>query len=259
MRDTGFFQLRRGIWEHVRDGRMSITEALAFIYIGTQADTRSGIWRGCAKSLAGELGIPDRTARDVLEKMERGDYIRRFAIPGRHACYPILVHKFLLTSGEHNGEQLNALASTSPVDLAYSPREQDGERNGKHGVEHGAAQKRIENRNGRQERKQRAPASPFALPVWIPQPTWDDFLEMRRALRSYPTEKAKALLVAKLARLKAEGHNPQAVLEQSTENSWKGLFGIKPETAKGNGHGTVGDNLRSTLEAFRATEPKFPA
>src|ERR1017187_4754270 len=127
-RDTGFFQLRRGIWEHVGDGRMSITEALAFIYIGTQADTRNGIWKVSAKSLSGELGIPERTARDVLEKMAHGDYIRRFAVPGRHACYPILVHKFLITNGEHNGEQLNALESTSPADLSYFPREQDGER-----------------------------------------------------------------------------------------------------------------------------------
>ena len=159
-RDTGFFQLRRGIWEHVRDGRMSITEALAFIYIGTQADTRTGIWKGCAKSLSGEIGIPERTARDVLEKMERGDYVRRFAVPGRHACYPILVHKFLITDGEHSGEQLNALASMSTADLAYIPREQNVEHGGEQNVEHGAAQKRIENRNWKQEKKKGAPAAP---------------------------------------------------------------------------------------------------
>jgi hypothetical protein len=152
-RDTGFFQLRRGLWEHVRDGRMTITEALAFIYIGTQADTRNGIWKGSAKSLSGELGIPERTARDVLEKMEHGDYIRRFAVPGRHACYPILVHKFLITSGTHDGKQLNALASTSPDDLAYFPREQDGRRNGKRG----AAQKRSKTE---EKRKKPAPAPP---------------------------------------------------------------------------------------------------
>jgi len=159
-RDTGFFQLRRGLWEHVRDGRMSITEALAFIYIGTQADTRTGIWKGSAKSLSSELGLPERTARDVLEKMEHGDYIRRFAVPGRHICYPILVHKFLLTNGEHNGEQLNALDSKSPADLAYFPREQSVEQDGEHGVEHGAAQKRLETRKAKRETKEGAPAAP---------------------------------------------------------------------------------------------------
>jgi hypothetical protein len=121
---------------------MSVTEALAFIYICSEGDTRNGVWKGSAKSLSGELGIPVRTARDVLEKMEHGDYIRRFAVPGRHSCYPILVHKFLITDGEHSGEQLNAIESRSPADLAYFPREQSVERGVQHGVEHSAAQKR---------------------------------------------------------------------------------------------------------------------
>lgn len=70
--------------EHLRDGRMSHLEALAFVYICSQADTRTGIWKGCAKSLAGELWMKERTARDVLEKIEQGAYIRRFVIPGQY-------------------------------------------------------------------------------------------------------------------------------------------------------------------------------
>jgi hypothetical protein len=159
-KENGFAPIRRGLWEHVKDGRMSVTEALAFVYICSQADTRTGIWKGCAKSLAGELGIKERTARDVLEKMEHGDYVRRFAVPGLHSCYPILVHKFPITQGEHNGEQLNALESKGPADLAYFPREHNGEQS----VEHSAAQRRIENREKRREktprRKPRRPPIP---------------------------------------------------------------------------------------------------
>jgi hypothetical protein len=121
---------------------MTITQALAFVYICSEADTRTGIWKGCAKSLSGELGLPDRTARDVLEKMEHGDYIRRFAVRGRHSCYPVLVHRFLITEGEHSGKQLNAMESTSPADLAYFPREHSVEHGVQHSVEHSAAQKR---------------------------------------------------------------------------------------------------------------------
>jgi hypothetical protein len=142
---NGFLQLRRGLWEHLRDGRMSITQALAFIYICSEADTRTGIWKGCAKSLSGELGIPERTARDVLEKMEHGNYVRRFAVPGRHSCYPILVHKFLITDSEHSGEQLDALNSIDANTLRYLPvetSEQGVECGVQHSVEHSAAQKR---------------------------------------------------------------------------------------------------------------------
>src|SRR6516164_1751502 len=126
-RRNGFLQLRRGLWEHVWDGRMSATETLAFIYICSEADTRTGIWKGSANSLSGELGLTERTARDVLERLEHGGYIRRFAVPGRHSCYPILVHKFLITDGEHNGEQLNAMDSKSPTELAYYSRGQSVE------------------------------------------------------------------------------------------------------------------------------------
>lgn len=164
-KQNGFLPLRRGLWEHVRDGRMSITQALAFIYICSQADTRSGIWKGCAKSLSGELGIPERTARDVLEKMEHGDYIRRFAVPGKHSCYPILIDKFEITQGEHDGEQLSALDSKSPVELAYFSREQNGER----GVEHGAAQRRRENREKRRK--------PVAKPAPPADPRFQPFLD----------------------------------------------------------------------------------
>ena len=159
-KERGFLQLRRGFWEHVHDGRMSVTAALAFIYICSEADTRSGVWKGCAKSLSAELGIAERTARDVLERMAHCNYIRRFPVPGRHSCYPILIHKFLITDGEHNGEQLNALESKGPADLAYFPREHNGEQS----VEHSAAQRRIENREKRREktprRKPRRPPIP---------------------------------------------------------------------------------------------------
>jgi hypothetical protein len=74
----------------------------------------------------------------------------------------------------------------------------------------------------------------FALPDWVPQPAWNDFLEMRKSLRATPTEKAKALLVRQLEKLKAEGHDPQAVLEQSVERGWKGLFELSGQkTRKG--------------------------
>lgn len=118
-KETGFLQLRRGLWDHVRDGRMYSTEAVAFIYICSQADTRTGIWIGSAGALAGELKMPRRTARYILEKLEQDRYIRRFPIPGRHCCYPILVHRLLLTNGQHVGKQLNAWESTSPTDLRY--------------------------------------------------------------------------------------------------------------------------------------------
>ncbi|MBZ5701006.1 MAG: hypothetical protein LAN84_04095 [Acidobacteriia bacterium] len=157
-KDKGFLQLRRGVWEHIRDGRMSLADCAVHAYITSQADTRTGVWNGSAGALAGELTISPRKARRFLERLDRGDYTKRFPTPGKHACYPILVHKFLITDGEHKGEQLNAIASTSPVDLRYFSGEQEGEHKG----EHVTSQKRIENR---EQRKMKTPAAKTAPPA----------------------------------------------------------------------------------------------
>lgn len=159
-RDSGFSQLRRGIWEHVRDGRLSLQDVAVHQYIASQADTRTGIWNGSAGALAGELCISARIARRFIERLTRGGYIRRFPVPGRHVCYPMLVHKFLITDGEHKGEQLNALASTSPADLAYFSGEHMSEQRGEHMGEQLSSQKRIKTLDLRLETKEGAPASP---------------------------------------------------------------------------------------------------
>lgn len=77
------------------------------------------------------------------------------------------------------------------------------------------------------------------LPDWLPLEPWEAFIDMRTRSHSKPTAHAMKLLVAKLERLRASGHDPTAVLDQSTMSNWKGLFEIKPESINGkyaNGH-----------------------
>lgn len=56
--------------------------------------------------------------------------------------------------------------------------------------------------------------------------TWKAFVEMRK--RKAPlTSHASMLVVKKLTELKAQGHDPIAVLEQSILNGWRGVFPLK--------------------------------
>jgi len=115
---NGFLQLRRGLWEHVRNGSLTRTGALVYIYMLTQADTRTGVWKGSAQCVATDLNIPKSTAKYALRGLD-GRYIKRFAVRGRHACYPILLHKFLITQGQHVGLMVDALSSTDPRTLEF--------------------------------------------------------------------------------------------------------------------------------------------
>lgn len=64
----------------------------------------------------------------------------------------------------------------------------------------------------------------FEIPEWLDAKTWRDFMEMRRKINAAPTLAAKHLLIAKLEHLRAAGNDPKAVLEQSIERGWKGVF-----------------------------------
>jgi hypothetical protein len=77
-----------------------------------------------------------------------------------------------------------------------------------------------------------------AAPDWLPMEEWETFIEMRHKLGKPMTVYAQELAVAKLGRLRAYGHDPKKVLEQSILGSWTGLYEIKPD--KGNGAPAAG-------------------
>ncbi len=65
------------------------------------------------------------------------------------------------------------------------------------------------------------------LPDWIPEDAWDAFVAMRKKIKAPLTDDAVKLAFGQLEKLMQAGHRPRAVLEQSTLNSWRGLFEIK--------------------------------
>lgn len=167
---SGYLPLRRAIFEHVRDGRLTKFQALGYIYIASQADSRTGVWRGSAGALAGELCCSQRSARHLLESLSEDGYLRRFPTPGRHFCYPILVNKYLVNGGEHAGMRLNALATKSCRQLVYEKNGEFGEHRG----EHSAPQREI-------RRKKKEKAKPRAAKPAAPaDPRFQHFIELAR-------------------------------------------------------------------------------
>jgi hypothetical protein len=161
-KENGFLQLRRGLWEHVRDGSLTHTGALVYIYMLTQADTRTGIWKGSAQCVASALNIPKSTAKYALKGLD-WKYIRRFTAPGRHVCYPILLHKFLITQGQHIGLMLDALNSADERTLEFYKSEdsqQVVEQVVQDVVQQVGPQRIQDTRNTKREKKKEARAAP---------------------------------------------------------------------------------------------------
>lgn len=90
----------------------------------------------------------------------------------------------------------------------------------------------------------KAPARPVAvrkhaasaiLPEWIDPAMWTAFKEMRARLRRPMTATSEALTIKKLTAMRAEGQNPNAILEQSVANSWQGVFPLRDQQRAGSG------------------------
>ena len=80
------------------------------------------------------------------------------------------------------------------------------------------------NKENKENKETNIPPTP--LPDWIPKRDWDDWIAQRK---DKPSKRALELSIERLAKLKAQGHPPDHVLQQSIQRGWAGLFAIKPD------------------------------
>lgn len=82
------------------------------------------------------------------------------------------------------------------------------------------------------------PATP-EIPSWVPADAWAAWWNgTRKKIRAPNTDDSLRLNLRTLEKLRAQGHDPRAVIEQSIERGWRGLFPIKPEPINGSDHPT---------------------
>lgn len=67
----------------------------------------------------------------------------------------------------------------------------------------------------------------FHLPDWVPAGVWAEFVKMRQRSKKPLTEYAKKLIVMDLDKLRVQGQDPVACLEQSIKKNWLGVFPLK--------------------------------
>lgn len=71
------------------------------------------------------------------------------------------------------------------------------------------------------------------LPEWMPREAWNGFVEMRSKGKTVFTDRARELAIMELEKLRGQGNDPEAVLNQTVMNGWKGLFPIKQGASNG--------------------------
>jgi len=78
------------------------------------------------------------------------------------------------------------------------------------------------------------------IPKEVPEELFHQYIEMREKIKKPMTGNAITLAYKKLAKLKEQGHDPVAVLEQSIFNSWQGLFPVRQDAEQSSVNGYKG-------------------
>lgn len=69
----------------------------------------------------------------------------------------------------------------------------------------------------------------WQLPDWIPKPLWQQFEEVRKRRKKPLTDKARQLAANKLAALRDDGNDMQAVVEQTVLHAWDTFYPLKTD------------------------------
>lgn len=158
------------------------------------------------------------------------------------AIIPLINKGFLFVSGEDASDALARCKQHACLELET---EKEKEEDTPHDIPPSDPEKSKKHRK-------KAQLLPFELPEWIPVDPWNGWLEMRTLQRKPPTDRAKALAVSKLEKLRAKGHDPGEVLDRSTLNGWTGLFERRENNdGKNNGYNKGrGQRLADKLDAI---------
>ncbi len=102
--------------------------------------------------------------------------------------------------------------------------------------------------NQKQDQKRKGRSAPAELPEWLSADAWGAWHRFRNGRKGW-TADAQALSLRSLAALRGQGHDPQAVIEQSIERGWTGLFPIKDSAHENR---SAGGGKLSAVEQVRA-------
>lgn len=89
------------------------------------------------------------------------------------------------------------------------------------------------------------PQKSIILPDWLPAEPWQSFEEMRKKIKKPMTDRARELVMAKLDRFRAQGHDPTEILNHSVLNNYQDIYEPKEKI-----HGNP--NNSANIQANRA-------
>lgn len=182
-----------------------------------------------SQTLADDTGYSRRSVQRKLDDLVAAGVI----VPGNQALAAVYIER-----GDRRPVVYDVLMEPAQRGDAQTPRSERGDKFDANGVtsvrERGDTVSPNPSVNHQVNQEQGVSAKPkgrakkLALPDWLEPEAWDDWHAYRNSRKGW-TQRARELSLARLARLHSEGHDPRAVIEQSIERGWTGLFPLKED------------------------------
>lgn len=91
------------------------------------------------------------------------------------------------------------------------------------------------------------------LPDWLDRTAWNNWRAHRRTIRSPMTDRAEELQIARLAKLRDEGHDPVSIIDLAIEKGWENLhppFGDDRQRGGARAQASAQDSRAPTWQAL---------
>jgi hypothetical protein len=212
------------VWRKLEDsGLLQMPNTLAlFIYILMHAmhkDRKVGTSTGVItlkrgqyisgrKALAADLEQSEREIRTSLQRLIDLEIIT-VETTNRYSVYTIENYNKYQDSDQQNDQQ------TTTTEANKRPANDQQTTTNK------------ELKNLRTKSKTYSTPSELPAPDCVPAETWEAFLEVRKTIKASNTVQAIKALITQLNKLREQGQDPVAVVEQSIRSSWKDLYAVK--------------------------------
>lgn len=185
----------------VWDMDTSSFEKLVLLALADCANDDGECWPSIA-TLMRKTGAGERTIQRSIRSLESSGLVRRVEVVGKG-------NRYFITPATAAPRQTDAPPESALTPATAAPK---------------PSRTTIKGLADAKPKRARKAASDFSVPGWLPAGPWAAFLEMRKQKGAWPTASAVELLVQKLDRWRAQGHDPGEILNTSTENNWTGIF-----------------------------------
>lgn len=187
MKTSGYYRRRRGILEHIEDGRISMLDNSFHDVLCQIAGHGTGIAYTSAARLARRFNLSRQLVHKYLIRLERGRYIRRFRKARSSATQIIWIHRYECTGLPQKGKVLNAWASDDCRFPVYEAVDSRVDSEVDSGVDTGGLYPYVQ-----EVKKLRSKKKPAATPAAPPLPAQVTETEQRRRIGERDARLARA-------------------------------------------------------------------